>query len=135
MGSINTAEASKRSEASVLETKIEAASERNTGWKSLVWLNFAAMAGVIASVILVHLLFPHLPVFQYRAITIFAGVAALACCSYYLTRKLDRLFSEHVQVEKNSLSNVICFEPWLTISRTAFSQRIPRGDICWETEH
>ncbi len=100
MGSIHTAEALKPSEVSVLESKIAAASERNIGWKPLVWLNFAAMAGVIALVTLVHLLFPHLPVFQYRAITIFAGVAAVACCSYYLTRKLDRLFSEHVQVEK-----------------------------------
>jgi two-component system, sensor histidine kinase and response regulator len=82
------------------EPKTGTASEHTIGWKSLVWLTCAAMVGLTASVTLEHLLFPHLTSWEYRAITIFAGTAAVACCGFYLTRKLDSLFSEHTQIER-----------------------------------
>jgi two-component system, sensor histidine kinase and response regulator len=82
------------------ESKIENASEQNIGWKSLVWLTFAAMVGLTASVTLEHLLFPHLRSWEYRALTISAGTFAVICCGYYLTRKLERLFSAHIEIEK-----------------------------------
>jgi two-component system sensor histidine kinase/response regulator len=82
------------------ESKTETASGYNIGWKPLVWQTCAAMVGLTASVTLEHLLFPRLTSWEYRAITISAGTFAVACCSFYLTRKLDSLFSEHSQVEK-----------------------------------
>jgi two-component system sensor histidine kinase/response regulator len=100
MGSRSIAETSKLAGAAGLESKIETASEHNIGSKSLAWLTFAAMAGLTASVTLDHLLFPHLAAWEYRGMTIAAGTIAVACCSYYLTRKLEMLFSEHIQVEQ-----------------------------------
>jgi two-component system, sensor histidine kinase and response regulator len=82
------------------EAATETASGYNIGWKPLVWLTSAAMVGLTASVTLEHLLFPHLTSWEYRAITISAGTVAVACCSFYLIRKLDSLFSEHTRVEK-----------------------------------
>jgi two-component system sensor histidine kinase/response regulator len=100
MSSTDTVGASKAAGVSGFESKIEAASEQSIGWKSLVWLTFAAMAGLTASVTLEHLLFPHLTSWEYRALTISAGTFAVSCCSYYLTHKLERLFSAHIQTEK-----------------------------------
>jgi two-component system sensor histidine kinase/response regulator len=82
------------------ESKIDAASEQSIGWKSLIWLTFAAMAGLTASITLQHLFFPHLASWAYRAMTISSGTAAVACCGYYLKLKLQRLFSAHLKVEQ-----------------------------------
>src|SRR6266446_3378330 len=102
MKSINTDEASNAAGVSGFDSKIETASDQHIdiGWKSLVWLTFAAMVGLTASVTLEHLLFPHLTSWEYRALTISAGTFAVICCGYYLTRKLERLFSTHIQTEK-----------------------------------
>jgi PAS domain S-box-containing protein len=102
MNSINTDETSNAAGVSGFDAKIETASEphMDIGWKSLVWLTIAAMVGLTACVTLEHLLFPHLASWEYRALTIFAGTFAVICCGYYLTRKLERLFSSHIQTEK-----------------------------------
>src|SRR6195256_1379315 len=105
MKSINTDEASNAAGVSGFDSKIEIAPDEHDeyidiGWKSLVWLTFAAMVGLTASVTLEHLLFPHLTSWEYRALTISAGTFAVICCGYYLTRKLERLFSAHIQTEK-----------------------------------
>ncbi len=102
MKSINTDEASNAAGVSGFDSKIEIAPDEHIdiGWKSLVWLTFAAMVGLTASVTLEHLLFPHLTSWEYRALTISAGTFAVICCGYYLTRKLERLFSAHIQTEK-----------------------------------
>jgi two-component system sensor histidine kinase/response regulator len=101
MDSLNTVGASNAPGVSGFESKIETASEHTIGWKSLVWLSIAAMVGMTASVTLEHLLFPHLASWQYRALSISAGTLAVACCGYYLTLKLETLFSAHIQLEKN----------------------------------
>src|SRR6266436_4573816 len=105
MKSINTDEASNAAGVSGFDSKIEIAPDEHDehidiGWKSLIWLTFAAMVGLTASVTLEHLLFPHLTSWEYRALTISAGTFAVICCGYYLTRKLERLFSAHIQTEK-----------------------------------
>jgi two-component system sensor histidine kinase/response regulator len=100
MSSTNNAGPSTAAGVSGFESKIEASSERSIGWKSLIWLTFAAMAGLTASITLQHLFFPHLALWQYRAMTISSGTAAVLCCGYYLKRKLQRLFSAHIQVEE-----------------------------------
>jgi PAS domain S-box-containing protein len=100
MTSTDTVGASNAAGVSGFESKIEAASEQSIGWKSRVWLTFAAMVGLTASVTLEHLLFPHLTAWEYRALTISAGTFAVSGCGYYLTRKLERLFSAHIQTEK-----------------------------------
>jgi two-component system sensor histidine kinase/response regulator len=82
------------------ELKIETSSDYNIGWKSIVWLTFAAMVGLIASVILQHLLFPNLTRWEYRMLTVTTGTAAVACCVFYLMRKINRLSSEHFQIGK-----------------------------------
>src|SRR5579863_217398 len=92
--SINTAGASNASRVSGSVVKTETTSEYNFRRKSLVWLTCSAAVGLTASVTLEHLLLPHLTSWEYRAITISAGTAAVACCGLYLTRKLDSLFSE-----------------------------------------
>ncbi len=83
------------------ELKIETSSDYNIGWKSIVWLTFAAMVGLIASVILQHLLFPNLTRWEYRMLTVTTGTAAVACCVFYLMRKINRLSSEHFQIGKS----------------------------------
>jgi two-component system sensor histidine kinase/response regulator len=102
MNSINTDGASNAAGVTGFDSKIETASKQHIhmGWKSLVWLTFGAMVGLTASVTLEHLLFPHLTSWEYRALTISAGTFAVICCGYYLTRKLEKLFSAHLQVEK-----------------------------------
>jgi two-component system sensor histidine kinase/response regulator len=100
MTSTDTVGASNAAGVSGFESKIEASSERSIGWQSLIWLTFAAMAGLTASITLQHLFFPHLASWQYRAMTISSGTGAVACCGYYLKRKLHRLFSAHIQVEQ-----------------------------------
>jgi two-component system, sensor histidine kinase and response regulator len=102
MNSINSDGASNAAGETESHSQIETASEQHIdiGWKSLVWLTFAAMAGLTAVMALEHLLFPHLASWQYRAMTISAGTVAVVCCGYKLTRKLERLFSRHIQVEK-----------------------------------
>jgi two-component system sensor histidine kinase/response regulator len=101
MSSTNTVGPSTAAGESGFKSKIDAASEQSIGWKSLIWLTFAAMAGLTASITLQHLFFPHLASWQYRAMTISSGTAAVACCGYYLKRKLQRLFSAHIQVEQD----------------------------------
>src|SRR3979490_2510244 len=102
MNSINTDETSNAAGVSRFDSKIETASEphMDIGWKSLVWLTIAAMVGVTSCVTLEHLLFPHLTSWEYRALTISAGTFAVICCGYYLTRKLEKLFSAHIETEK-----------------------------------
>jgi two-component system sensor histidine kinase/response regulator len=100
MNSTNTVGAQNAAGVSGFESKIDAASEQSIGWKSLVWLTFAAMAGLTASITLQHHFFPHLASWQYRAMTVSSGTAAVACCCYYLKGKLQRLFSAHIQVEQ-----------------------------------
>jgi two-component system sensor histidine kinase/response regulator len=100
MNTINTGGVPNTAAVSGFESKIETASEKNFGWKSLVWLTCAAMAGLTASVTLQHLLFPGLALWQYRAMTIFTGTVAVAYCGFYLKSKLQRLFSAHVQIEQ-----------------------------------
>jgi len=70
------------------------------GWKSLVWLTFAAMVSLTATVTLEHLIFPYLMPWQHRAITIFVGTISVSFCGYYLGRKLNRLLSVHIQLEQ-----------------------------------
>ena len=82
------------------EVKIETSSDYNIGWRSIVWLTFTAMVGLIASVILQHLLFPNLTRWEYRMLTVTSGTAAVACCVFYLMRKINRLSSEHFQIGK-----------------------------------
>jgi two-component system sensor histidine kinase/response regulator len=82
------------------ESKIETASEYHIGWISIVWITFTAMAGLTVSVTLQHLLFPNLTRWEYRMLTVFSGTAAVACCVYYLMRKMNRLSSEHFQIGK-----------------------------------
>ena len=82
------------------ESKIGTGSEHNIGKKSLAWLTLAAMAGLTASVTLDHLFLPRLAPWEYRGITVSAGTIAVACCAYYLTLKLERLFFAHIQVEQ-----------------------------------
>src|ERR1700675_611144 len=101
MSSTRTVGALNAAGVSGFESKNAAASDRTIGWKSLAWLTFAAMAGLTASVNLQHLLFPHLAAWQYRVMTITSGTAAVACCVYYLKRKLQRLLSGHIQVEQD----------------------------------
>jgi two-component system sensor histidine kinase/response regulator len=101
MSSTNIVGPSTAAGESGFESKIDAASEQSIGWKSLIWLTFAAMAGLTASITLQHLFFPHLASWAYRAMTISSGTAAVACCGYYLKRKLQRLFSAHIQVEQD----------------------------------
>ena len=84
-----------------LQSKIEAAPKSAFGRKSLVWLTFGAFAGLTVSVVLQHLLFRHVPGWEYRVMSIFSGTLGVACCSYYLTRKLERLFSAHIRAEQN----------------------------------
>jgi len=62
MKSINTDEASNAAGVSGFDSKIEIAPDEILilAGKSLVWLTFAAMVGLTASVTLEHLLFPHL---------------------------------------------------------------------------
>jgi two-component system sensor histidine kinase/response regulator len=100
MALINNAGASNVSMVSGPEPKIEPASEYNIGWISIVWLTCTAMVGLIASVTLQHLLFPNLTRWEYRIITVFSGTVAVACCVYYLMRKINRLSSEHFQIGK-----------------------------------
>ena len=99
MPSINTAGTSNASGVGGNEPT-ETVSEYNMGWKSILWLSCTAMVGLIVSVTLQHLLFPNLTRWEYRTLTVSAGTIAVACCVYYLTRKLNRLFSEHIQIEK-----------------------------------
>jgi two-component system sensor histidine kinase/response regulator len=99
MASINTAGVPNASGASGAGSKIETASEHNLGWKPIVWLTCSAMVGLSAFVTLQHLLFPNLTRQEYRALTVSAGTVAVACCVYYLMRKLNKLFSESVQAE------------------------------------
>jgi PAS domain S-box-containing protein len=70
------------------------------GWKSLVWLTFAAMVSLTASVTLEHLIFPYLMPWQYRAITIFIGTISVTFCGLYIGRKLNRLLLAHIQLEQ-----------------------------------
>jgi hypothetical protein len=107
MSSTNTDGASNFSEVNGLESETAIVSEPNIGRKSVVWLTVAAMVGLTASETVQHLLFPHLDSWQYQAMTIFAGTAATGICGYYLTRKIGKLFSARIQVEKNWLSNAI----------------------------
>ncbi len=102
MNSINSDGAANAAGVSGFDSKIETASDQHTdiAWKSLVWLTFAAIAGLTVFMALEHLLFPHLALWQYRAMTISAGTVAVVCCGYNLTRKLERLFSARIQVEK-----------------------------------
>jgi two-component system sensor histidine kinase/response regulator len=100
MALINTSGPSNVSGMSSPGSKIEAASEYNVGWKSIFWLTCTSMVGLIASVTLQHLLFPNLTRWEYRVLTVFSGTVAVACCGIYLMRKLKRLFSDHIQVEK-----------------------------------
>jgi two-component system sensor histidine kinase/response regulator len=97
---MNTDGASDAAGVAGFDSEVETTPEQYVGWKSLVWLTFAAMVGLTASVTLQHLLFPHLALWQYRAMTISAGTAAVTGCTFYLTSKLQRLFSAHIQVEK-----------------------------------
>ncbi len=112
MGSKSTAGKTNRPGPTGLEPKTETA-ERNFGRKSLAWMTLAAMAGLTASVSLQHHFFLHLKSWEYRATSIAAGTIGVVCCSYYLTRKLDRLFSAHVEVmqklafERNLLRTVV----------------------------
>jgi two-component system, sensor histidine kinase and response regulator len=78
----------------------ETSPQRNFGWKSVARLTFGASAGLIAAVTIGHLFFPHLTPWEYREIMIFAGTLGVACSSYYLNRKLERLFTAHLQVEQ-----------------------------------
>ena len=100
MALINKAGGSNVSLISGPESKIETASEYNIGWISIIWLTCTAMVGLIASVTLQHLLFPNLSRWEYRMITVFSGTVAVACCVYYLMRKINRLSSEHFQIGK-----------------------------------
>jgi len=100
MAVIHTAGAPKVSGVSNPESKIETASEYNIGWKSIVWLTCMAMVGLIASVTLQHLLLPNLTRWEYRMITVSSGTIAVACCGYYLMRKINRLSSDHFQIAK-----------------------------------
>jgi two-component system sensor histidine kinase/response regulator len=100
VGPVNTVGTSSSSGVSSLGPKIETADKHKIGWKSLAWLTFAAMVGLTISTTLEHLLFRHLASWEYRAMTISAGTAATSICGYYLTRKLERLFSAHILVEK-----------------------------------
>src|SRR5882762_853737 len=102
MNSINSDGASNAARVRGFDSKIETASDQriHIGWKSLVWLTLAAMVGLTVFMALEHLLFPHLALWQYRAMTISAGTVAVVCCGYNLTRKLERLFSTHIRVEK-----------------------------------
>ena len=100
MAVINSAGAPKVSGVSSPESKIEIASEYNIGWKSIVWLTCTAMVTLIASVTLQHLLLPNLTRWGYRMITVSSGTIAVACCGYYLMRKINRLSSEHFQIGK-----------------------------------
>src|SRR6266853_1058614 len=100
MTSTNSVGASNAAVVSGFESKIEAASEQSVGWKSLVWLTFAAMAGLTASITLQHLFFTHLASWQYRAMTISSGTSAVFCCGYYLKRRLQKVFSAHIHVEQ-----------------------------------
>jgi two-component system sensor histidine kinase/response regulator len=101
MRSTSTVGAPNAGRVSAFESEIEAASAQSIGWKSLVWLTFAAMAALTASMTLQHLFFPHLASWQYRAMTICSGTAAVTCFGYYLKRKLQRLFSTHIRVEQD----------------------------------
>ena len=71
------------------------------------------MAGLTASVSLQHYFFRNLTPWLYRGMSVAAGTIGVACCAYYLTRKLDRLFSAHLQVtqklafERNLLRTVM----------------------------
>ena len=113
MAVINSAGAPKVSGVSSPESKIDGASEYNIGWKSIVWLTCTAMVALIASVTLQHLLLPNLTRWEYRMITVFSGTIAVACCGYYLMRKINRLSSEHFQIgtklafERNLMRTVI----------------------------
>jgi two-component system sensor histidine kinase/response regulator len=102
MNSTNTQGASNAARLSGFDSKIETASDQHIhiAWKSLVWLTIAAMVGLTAFMALEHLLFPHLALWQYRAMTVSAGTVAVVCCGYNLTRKLENLFSAHIHVEK-----------------------------------
>ena len=100
MTSINTVGASNASEVSGPKTKIETVSEHNIGSKSVVWFSSAAMVGLAASMTLEHLLFPHLARWQYQVMTISAVTAATGICGYYLSRKITKLFSARIQIEK-----------------------------------
>src|ERR1700687_2517873 len=100
MNSTNAVEASNAKSVSGFDSNIETGTEHHIGWKSLVWLAFAAMVGMSVFMALEHLLFPHLARWGYRALTISAGTVAVVWCGYNLTRKLERLFSAHIQIEK-----------------------------------
>jgi two-component system sensor histidine kinase/response regulator len=83
------------------DSKAEAASGYNIGWKSIVCITCASMVGLIASVALQHLLFPNLTRWEYRMLSVFVGTLAVACCGVYLMLRLNGLYSEHVQIEKH----------------------------------
>ncbi len=100
MVSINTTGALNTSGGSHRESNIRTASDLNMGWKSLVWLTFAAMVSLTASVTLEHLIFPYLMPWQYRAITIFIGTISVTFCGLYIGRKLNRLLLAHIQLEQ-----------------------------------
>ena len=101
MDSLNALEASVTSRVSGFKSKTQARSGGNIGWKSLAGLAFATVVCLTASMIVQHLLFPHLATWQYRTMTILTGTIAVTCCSYYLGARLRRLFSMHIQVEQD----------------------------------
>ena len=113
MGSQNMSEKTNPAGPPGLEDKIEAASERNFGRNSFAWMTLAAMAGLTALVLLQHYFFRHLGAWGYQGMTIASGTIGVACCAYYLTHKLDWLFSVHLQVtqklafERNLLRTVM----------------------------
>jgi hypothetical protein len=100
MTSINTLGTSNASGVSGPESKIETASEHNIGPRSVVWLSSAIMVGLAASITMEHLLLPHLARWHYQVMTIPAVTAATGICGYYPSRKIRKLFSTRIQIEK-----------------------------------
>jgi len=69
---------------------------------------------------------------EYRALTISAGTFAVICCGYYLTRKLERLFSATFNRKKARLRAQSTENCGRQYSRQYFLQRIPKGGIYCE---
>jgi PAS domain S-box-containing protein len=100
VSSLKISEAPKQSDLIRPESQIGTPPDRETSRTTLVWLALLVAAGLATFEHIKILLFPYLTPWQYEALTICAGTMAAASVGYYITRKLGRAVSMHVQAEK-----------------------------------